>query len=194
MTYGQTVTIMRKRMSVQRPVWPQYREGAHQPPDWAGKVRSWCVVRDAVDVAKLEGFDLVVVTEPQNALATWLRHDDLDRLRSLSIRVVAHVPLVGPATAALPRLGYGGRSGLRSERWYVEAVARIRASSSLAWDGCYLDAMTEVLEKPSGQEAAVELISIARAASRGGIIIVQSVSVDAVTEAGDLVGAESPLA
>ncbi len=181
-------------MSVHFPVWPQYREGAQAPPDWAAKVRSWCVVRDVVDIATLEGFDLVVVTEPQRALDTWLDDDSLDRLRSRAIRLVAHVPLVRQTTAPLARPGLVARSGLRSERWYVEAVARIRAGSSLAWDGCYLDDMTQVLAKPSGHEAAVELIAIARAAGRGGIVIVQSVSDDAVTEAGDLVGAESPLA
>ena len=185
---------MRKRLSVHRPVWPQYREGAHEPPAWAGKVRSWCVVREAIDVTALEGFDLVVVTDPQRALDTWLGHDDLDRLRSRSIRLVAHVPLVRATSGATSLLAPFGRAGLSGERWYVEAVGRIRASALLTWDGCYLDDMAAVLGKPGGHEAALELISIARAAGRGGIVIVQSVSDDDVTEAGDLVGAESPLA
>jgi hypothetical protein len=185
---------VRKRLSVHRPVWPQYREGAHEPPAWAGKVRSWCVVREAVDTSTLEGFDLIVVTEPRRALDTWLGHDDLDRLRSRSIRLVAHVPLVRPVSLASPLLAALGRTGLSAEPWYIDAVGRIRASALLSWDGYYLDDMAEVVAKPGGREAALELISIARAAGRGGIVIVQSVSDDAVTEAGDLVGAESPLA
>jgi hypothetical protein len=174
--------------------WPRYRGGESAAPTWAAEVRTWCVVHDGVDVAQLEGFDLVVVGQPQQALATWLGPDELERLRSRGIRLVAHVPLVRALDSPPPPLQVGAGSGLRPAAWYVDAAARIRHATGDAWDGCYLDDVDQVVAFPDGSAAMIELIAIARAASRGGIVIVQSVTARVVEWAADLVGADTPLA
>jgi hypothetical protein len=174
--------------------WPRYRGGASAAPSWAAEIRTWCVLHDGVDVAQLEGFDLVVVGQPRHALATWLGPDELERLRARAIRLVAHVPLVRPLASPPPPLRAGAASGLRPAAWYVDAAARIRDATDTAWDGCYLDDVDRVLGFPDGSAAMVELIAIARAAGQGRIVIVQSVTDTAVASEADLLGADTPLA
>lgn len=174
-------------------VWPLYRNGASTAPSWLGRVRSWAVVDGPVDLDDLEGFELVVVCDPAWALQTWLRRTGVAQLHARGIRAVAHVPLVRPLPLPIALLESRAGNGLRDAHWYREAATRIRYLADVTWDGCYLDDVAEALAFDDGSGAVRELIAIARAASRGGIVITQAVQDQAVIDAADLVGASVPI-
>lgn len=184
---------MRDRLRLRRHVWPLYRNGSGKAPSWLGSVRSWAVVDGPVELNALEGFELVVVCEPERALQTWLRGSGLAQLHAVGVRAVAHVPLVRPLPLPIALLEARAGNGLRDDHWYRDAVTRIRYFADVAWDGCYLDDVSDALAFDDGSDAVRELIAIARTASRGGIVITQSVQDAAVIDAADLVGAAVPI-
>jgi hypothetical protein len=152
------------------------------PPTRAIGVRTWCVVRGAVDAGQLEGFDLVVVCHVGEAGQTWLGLESLGRLRAGGTRVVRHVPLAGPAA------GPEGR-----DEWFQQALAIVRTNVGPGWDGCYLDDLADVAAVPGGTEQVIALIHAAHDATDGGIVIIQAVDDPAVTAQADLVGTQEPL-
>ncbi|MEO6713453.1 MAG: hypothetical protein ABIM89_08515 [Mycobacteriales bacterium] len=181
-------------MTPDRPATPRVKPPARpQAPvhrDRTVAIRTWSVVFQPVDVAELEGFDLVVIAGPDS----WLSAAQLAVLQAQSVLVVSHVPMVGsPAELkqlrrVLARWPHRGHRAWESNG----ALDRVRSAARAGWDGVYLDDVGDVLTLPDGAARVASVITVARAAMPDGVVIMQRVR-DGVVDLADAVGLEMPL-
>ncbi|MEP7054008.1 MAG: hypothetical protein ABI912_02010 [Actinomycetota bacterium] len=148
-----------------------------------------------VDVAELEGFDLVVVSDVQGARDNWLSPAQLAILQGQDVLVVAHVPLLdAPPPISHRRRAVASRSHRTDAGWEERdsALERVREAARAGWDGVYLDDADKVVALPDGAARVAAFINVCRAVMPGGVVILQRVA-DPVVELADAVGPEIPL-